>query len=139
MLGTDDAAVLERVADGVFDQRVDAAHAASFLSNPDYLIVVALDGDIVVGMCTAVRYLNPDKPPALWINEIGVAPTHQRRGIGRHLLARMLDAGRAAGCLEAWLGAAEGNAPAIALYEAAGGTRADEDLVEYAWDLRGPG
>ena len=66
---------------------------------------VALDAGVVVGFVSAVLYVHPDKPsPELWINEVGVAPSHQRRrasGVGCWQ-ATLADA-RATGCREAWV------------------------------------
>jgi ribosomal-protein-alanine N-acetyltransferase len=44
----------------------------------------------------------------------------RRRGLGRHLLAAALSAGRDAGCATAWLEVRADNAAAIGLYEQAG-------------------
>jgi aminoglycoside 6'-N-acetyltransferase I len=84
-------------------------------------------------MASAVDYVHPDKAPQLWINEIGVAPTHRRRGVGRRLLDALLAHGRTIGCTEAWLGTEVDNGPARALYEAAGS--AAEPFVLYAFPL----
>ena len=36
---------------------------------------------------SAVHYVHPDKlRPELWINEVGVAASHRRRGLGTRLL-----------------------------------------------------
>jgi ribosomal protein S18 acetylase RimI-like enzyme len=51
---------------------------------------------------------------------LGVLPTARRRGVGRLLLAHVLDAARAAGGRRVLLEVARGNAPALALYENAG-------------------
>lgn len=132
-LGPGDDRILERVADGVFDHAVDPRLAAEFLADPRHHLIVAIDEGTVVGMVTAVDYVHPDKPRQLWINEIGVAPTHQRRGIARGLLDAMLAHGRATGCTEAWLGTEETNEAANALYRAAGGDA--ESFVLYSWEL----
>src|SRR2546421_12904817 len=101
VLGPHDAAVLDRVAPGVFDNDVDARWTAEFLADPRPHLAVALDGDTVVGMASGVHYVHPDKPPELWVNEIGVAPTHQGRQIGRRLLRALFARGREVGCAEA--------------------------------------
>lgn len=121
LLGAGDAAVLERVAPGTFDNDVHPLLAREFLGDSRHHIVVALDGDMVVGMISAVDYVHPDKERQLWINEVGVAPTHQRRGIARRMMTVMLEHGKTLGCTEAWLGAEESNAAARGLYEQAGG------------------
>jgi ribosomal protein S18 acetylase RimI-like enzyme len=133
LVGPDDGDVLLRVAPDVFDGPVDPHWAEEFLADPRHHLIVAVDGGEVVGMISAVDYVHPDKAPQLWINEVGVAPTHRRRGVGRRLLDAMLAHGAALGCTEAWLGTEEGNAPARRLYEG-GGARA-EPFVLYAFPL----
>jgi len=124
MLGPGDAPVLERVADGVFDNKVDARWTSEFLADPRHHLAVAVDGDEVVGMASGVHYVHPDKPPELWVNEVGVAPSHRRRGIGKLLLRALFAHGRTLGCTEAWLGAEESNVAARRLYGAVGGAEA---------------
>jgi ribosomal protein S18 acetylase RimI-like enzyme len=129
VLGADEAAVLDRVAPEVFDEPVDARWTAEFFADPRHHLAVALDGDVVVGMASAVHYVHPDKPPELWINEVGVAPSHHRRGIGRRLLDALFAHGRALGCDEAWVATEPSNAAARGLYAAAGGIEAPEPFV----------
>lgn len=133
-LRPEDAAVLARVADGVFDEPVRTDLTAEFLADRRHHLIVAIDEGVVVGMITAVDYVHPDKPLQLWINEVGVAPTHQRRGIGRALMQAMLDHGRALGCTEAWLGTEHDNVAARALYVASGSEA--EPFVLYSFTLR---
>lgn len=128
VLAPGDLAVLDDVAPGVFDGPVDPRLAAEFLADGRHHLAVALDGGRVVGMASALHYVHPDKRPELWIDEVGVAPTHHRRGIGRALLAALLERGRALGCVEAWVLTEEENAAARALYAAAGGEEAERPV-----------
>src|SRR5690606_37377263 len=120
-LAPDDAGLLlDRVAEGVFDEPVDAARLAAYLAEPGHHMVVALVAGEVVGHCAAVIHRHPDKPAELYIDEVGVAPAFQRRGIGRRMLDAMFAQGRALGCEEAWLGTELDNDAARALYESYG-------------------
>jgi ribosomal protein S18 acetylase RimI-like enzyme len=134
LLGPADIDILSHVADGVFDNPVESRWARMFLEDERHHMVVALDRGRVVGMASAVDYVHPDKAPQLWINEVGVAPTHQRRGIGRQLLEALLAHGRTLGCTEAWLGTEPDNVPARRLYEGAGSP--PETFILYAFDLQ---
>lgn len=134
-LGPGDDAVLSDVAPDVFDEAVHARLTAEFLADPRHHLVVALDGTTVVGFASGVHYVHPDKPAQLFVNEMGVAPSHQRRGIGRLVLRALLDHARAFGCVEAWLGTDVSNDAARALYRAAGGEEAPEPFVMYSWSL----
>lgn len=133
MLHPSDEDVLARVAPDVFDAPIDPGWAAEFLADPRHHMAVALAGGVVVGMASAVHYVHPDKPPELWVNEVGVAPPHRDRGIGRRLLRALFAHGRALGCREAWLGTEPENAAARRLYAAVGGR--EEPMVYVTFSL----
>ncbi len=135
ILGPDDAAVLDHVAADVFDRALDATRTREFLNDPRHHIAVAVDAGQVVGMASAVHYVHPDKDPELWINEVGVAPSHHRRGIGRRVMDALLDVGAALGCRAAWVLTEGDNAAARALYASAGGFESREETVPVAFDL----
>lgn len=120
VLGAGDEGVLERVAADVFDNPVNPAWTRAFLADPHHHLAVAIADGTVVGFVSGVHYLHPDKAPQLWINEIGVAPTHQGRGLGKALMARMLEVGRDHACTEAWVLTDRSNTAACALYRALG-------------------
>ena len=134
LLGPGDIATLDRVADDVFDEPVNLAWAREFLNDHRHHLAVALDGATVVGFASAVHYIHPDKPPELWINEVGVAPTHHRRGIGRQLLEALFEHGRSLGCGQAWVLTEEENDAARGLYSALGGV--EDKSIMYTFDLR---
>ena len=133
LLGPDDDAVLERVADGVFDNAVDPDLTREFLQDARHHLAVAVDAGIVVGMTSAMHYVHPDKPAQLFINEVAVAPTHHGRGIGKQLLALMLAHGRTLGCTEAWVGTEETNTRARRLYAGGAGVGEPEDFLMYTF------
>jgi ribosomal protein S18 acetylase RimI-like enzyme len=135
VLGPDDEQVLARVAPGVFDHDVDPALSAEFLHDPRHHLAVALDGDVVVGFASGVHYVHPDKPAELWINEVGVAPSHQRQGLGRRLLQALFEHGRGLGCREAWVLTSPANAAAVRMYEAAGGVDMADPPVMFTFRL----
>ena len=135
LLTPSDAPLLDNVAPGVFDNPIDARWTSEFMADPRHHLVVALDGDLVVGMASAVHYVHPDKSPELWVNEVGVAPTHQNRGIGRRMLQALFAHGRALGCTEAWLGTEETNTAARRLYAAVGGK--EEMMVYVTFEIGG--
>ncbi len=134
LLGPGDAAVLDRVAEDVFDGPVRPDLAREFVGDDRHHLVVALDDGVVVGMVSAVHYIHPDKPAQLLINEVGVAPSHHRQGLGRQLLEAMLTHGRTLGCTAAWVSTEVSNAPARRLYASAGGN--EETFLLYVFQLR---
>ena len=130
-----DAAVLNRVAPGVFDRPIDSRWTREFLTDPRHHLAVAIDATVVVGMASAVHYVHPDKPPELWINEVGIAASHRQTGGARRLLHALFAHGRTLGCTQAWVLADESNAAARALYASAGGRAAAEAAVMYEFPL----
>jgi ribosomal protein S18 acetylase RimI-like enzyme len=120
LLHAGDVALLGNVAGDVFDEAVNPAWAAEFLADPRHHLCVAIADGTVIGFASAVHYIHPDKPPQLWINEVGVAPTHQRSGIGKAIIAHLLAHGRTLGCSEAWVLTEADNVAARALYRAVG-------------------
>jgi ribosomal protein S18 acetylase RimI-like enzyme len=137
LLGPGDGAVLERVAPDVFDHPVDPRWNAQFLADPRHHLAVAVEGGVVVGMASAVHYVHPDKAPELWVNEVGVAATHRKRGIGKRLLAALFERGRELGCTAAWVLTEMENQEARALYAAAGGRETPERPVMFEFTLDG--
>jgi len=132
VLGRDDAQVLERVAAEVFDHPIDPGLAAQFLGDPRHHLAVAIDEGVVVGMASGVHYVHPDKPPELWVNEVGVAPDFRRRGIGRALMRALFEHARALGCAGAWVGTEPSNVAARRLYAALGGTEDQMIMVSFS-------
>ena len=137
MLGPDDERVLARVAAGVFDHEIDPALSAEFLRDPRHHLAVALEAGTVVGFASGVHYVHPDKPPELWVNEVGVAPSHQRRGLGKQLLLMLFGRARELGCREAWVLTSPANGAAIRLYESAGGSDMADPPVMFTFRLDG--
>lgn len=135
VLEPDDQDVLTRVAPGVFDHEVDPALSAEFLRDPRHHLAVALEEGMVVGFASGVHYVHPDKPAELWVNEVGVAPTHQRQGLGRRLLAALFAHARQLGCREAWVLTSPANGAAVRLYESAGGTDMADPPVMFTFRL----
>ena len=119
-IGVDTLVRLDVDAD-VFDNEIQPALAAEFLDEGRHHLAVAICDQRVVGFASAVHYVHPDKPAELWINEIGVAPPFQRRGIGQQLMEALFEEGRDRGCREAWVLAEASNSGAQRFYSALDG------------------
>lgn len=136
LLSSNDGAALRSVAEGVFDDPIDGAAATEFLADARHHIAVAIADGLVVGFVSAVHYVHPDKPkPELWINEVGVAESHQGQGLGRKLMEAMLAEARRLGCAEAWVLTERDNNAAMRLYAACGGAEAPSDPVMFEFKL----
>ena len=134
LLAPGDDAVLRAVAPGVFDNAIDPQLTAAFLRDPRHHLAVAIENGQVVGFASGVHYLHPDKPAELWVNEVGVAPTHLRRGLGQAVLRRLLECGAELGCRQAWVLTEPDNAGAMALYASVGGAEVSPPpvMLEFA-------
>lgn len=144
VLQSNDESVLMNVAPNVFDNPVDPDLAKEFLDDRRHHIAVAIDGGLVVAFASGIHYVHPDKKPELWINEVAVAPTHRRRGLGKAVLKALLDVGRLHQCAVAWVLTDRNNPAAMALYSSLGGTEGADDkspsdaMLGYSFNLCGP-
>ncbi|MDX8348553.1 GNAT family N-acetyltransferase [Cognatiyoonia sp. IB215446] len=132
-----DAGLLDNLAVGVFDDPLDRDATTELLSDDRHHLVIAMDEGLVVGFTSAVHHVHPDKPrPELWINEVGVAPSHQKRGIAKAMMSALLERGAQSGCKEAWVLTDRGNLAAMRLYRASGGIvdRTDQVMFSFALD-----
>jgi ribosomal protein S18 acetylase RimI-like enzyme len=135
-LGPGDERLLDTVAADVFDEPVDPLRLKACLASPGHLLFVALDDGQVVAQAAGMIHHHVDKPSELYVDEVGVSPAWQRRGIANLLMDALFAAGREAGCAEAWLGTEPDNLPARALYD---GRKEPAEPVEtfvmYLYDL----
>lgn len=128
--------VLACVLPDVFDGPVLPAVAQEFLADPRHHLAVALNAEgQVVGMASGVHYVHPDKPPQMFVNEVGVAPSCEGQGIGQRLLGALLQRARELGCTEAWTATEPDNTRAQALYRKAGGVADPTPFVMFTFAL----
>jgi len=135
LVGECNADLLTNVADDVFDNKVDPELTAQYVRDPRNLLVVAVHRTQVVGMASGLLYLHPDKPLQLFLNEVGVSERYHRLGIGKRLIARLLQGAEAQGCSEAWVATEADNTAARALYQASAGKEEPDRPCVYTWTL----
>ncbi len=126
-----DAELLDFVTPGVFDLPVDPKLRDEFLRDPRHHLCIALDGDRVVGMASAVHYVHPDKPRQLWINEVGVIESHRNQGIGKMLVRALLHLACELNCSEAWVLTDRENQIAQRLYSTCGGEPREQVMFTF--------
>jgi len=89
-------------------------------------VLVSADEQVFVRLRAAGRTVAVARgslsPGWAGLTAVEVDPAHRRRGLARRVLAEVADWARAAGATSTWLQVAEANAPARALYAAAGFT-----------------
>ena len=121
VLTSSEAYLLLNVAPDVFDGPINPHWTAEFFADPRHHLAVALEGDLVVGMASGIHYLHPDKPPELFINEVGVSDRWHGQGLGRQLLDALIAHARTLGCVATWVLTEEENTVARRLYASVGG------------------
>lgn len=116
--------------------QVDARHRRALARDPEYAFLVATDPDGALAAYCEVsvcrREWLPRAPRIGWIDYIGVHEEYQRRGLGSAMLAAGLAQLVRWGAERAMLITTPTNAPANALYEAAGFACASYEDV-YRW------
>jgi GNAT superfamily N-acetyltransferase len=106
----------------------------ALLADPRTLMLVAFDGERPVGFVLAHELPRRHGDRAkLFVYEVDVAETHQRRGVGSALLARLGELARERGIRTGFLLTDPGNGPANALYRSAGGST---ESVTVQWEFR---
>lgn len=109
----------------------------AFLTVPGARALVAVEGQFVLGWAWGYHLPRPDSSSMLYVHEVDVLAEHRRTGIGRELLAGMLEAGREAGAWKAVVVASADNLSARGLYESMGGLPSDDGhAVTYWFPLR---
>ena len=130
-LGSDNAHLLGTV--DIFDNPIDPNQLAKFLADDGHELVFATLGGNAVGFASGVVLLHPDKAPAFFINEVGVASALRRKGIGTELCRMLIGIARDRGCEGIWLATEEDNSAARALYLALD-ARETRAVVVFDWD-----
>lgn len=122
-----------------YEQASDLRGAREYLwqrlSNLDSVIFLALDGGRGLGLCQLYPSFTSVRMERIWIlYDLYVIPEARRQSIGRALMERAAEFGRASGALRLELSTARDNRPAQKLYEALGYVR-DEAFYFYELEL----
>ena len=139
LAGPEDAATV--LAADVFDGPATAKAVTDFLGikgapDPRNILMLAEAAGRVVGFASATVLDHPDKPRALFVQELGVNAEVLRQGIARALIAAIREEGRLRGCAATWVLTEAENTAARAFYAAAGG-QAETGVIMIEWDETG--
>jgi ribosomal protein S18 acetylase RimI-like enzyme len=127
-----DVALAEPLMDnGLRDEAVER-----FTAEPGHHLLLATEGDAVVGFVTGVEMTHPDKGTEMFLYELAVAEASRNRGVGRALVAALGELARERGFYGMWVLTDDGNPAALRAYAAAGGVRETPDTVLFAWTFR---
>ena len=118
----------------VFDHAVTLASAEDFLARKGHLLLMAMTRENhAIGFVSGVEMRHPDKPPEMFIYELGVEPAWRRRGVVRSLLVALRAEAIERGCTGMWTGTEHDNAAALATYGSLGAV-IDKESVFVTWD-----
>lgn len=129
---TEVSAVLE--ASDLFDAPARVEWAARFLGEPGHHLLVAYVDGQPAGMITGVELTHPDKGTEMFLYELGVHPSFQRRGIGKALVNALAELAREKGCYGMFVLTDRENVAAMQTYRGTG-TIAESDHVMLAWEF----
>jgi ribosomal protein S18 acetylase RimI-like enzyme len=130
----DDAAVA--AAEHLFDERVNAAATARFLSEPGHHLLLAYDAaDRPVGFVSGVETTHPDKGTEMFLYELAVDEPARRQGIGKALVEALAALARERGCYGMFVFADDDNVAGLATYRRAGAREASRPVM-LDWDFR---
>jgi ribosomal protein S18 acetylase RimI-like enzyme len=121
-------------ASHLFDYEVRPEWAQRFLAQPDHHLGIAYVDGSPAGFISGVEVTHPDKGTEMFLNELAVDATFQRRGIGNALVRALADRARERGCYGMWVLTEAANPAALATYISSG---ADDrgDHVMLTWRL----
>ena len=101
-----------------WDERRAAVALRQAIDSHDSVVLVADDGDRLVGFCTAYQDLHSVRfGYRAWIEDLAVDPTHRSLGIGKRLLEAAKSWGRERGATHLELDSAENRPDAHRFYE----------------------
>lgn len=110
-----------------------------FLSRPEAVLFVALDGDgdeeAPAGWVYGHELVHPDGERTMLLYALDVDERFRRRGHGAALVSAFVEHARRTGCTEVWVLTDDGNPAALATYATAGGVREARDSVMFTWPL----
>jgi len=127
---------LLRRAEAIFNPKaISHERAAMLLSEPSYVMVVALDdGDAVMGRIYA-NVLYRFEATDLLLYEVDVAEEHQRKGAGRAMIDFLSKLSAERGYREMWVLTELDNEAGNALYKSAGGDLENSPANMYVFPI----
>lgn len=121
-----------------FDDPVVADSTRRFLADERHLLLLGYLDDRPAGFVSAVEMFHPDKErPEVFLNEIGVMESAQRRGVARALVEELKRHARERGCQSMWVTTDDDNDPAKRLFGTTGGRQVSGAHLMFEYDLGG--
>jgi ribosomal protein S18 acetylase RimI-like enzyme len=121
-------------AEHLFDGRAQREATRRFLGQDGHHLLIGYADGFPAGFVTGIEMTHPDKGTEMFVYELGVDEGHRRAGLGRALLAALMEIARRRGCYGMWVLTDAANTAALATYERAGATREGEQVM-LGWSL----
>lgn len=128
----EDAELVHAAAD-LFDEPPIKQQTEAFLRSDRDHIWFAYLGQEPVGFVSATTLLHPDKPPHIFVNELGVDEDYRRRGVATRLMAEAVSFARANKMTPLWLAAEGDDDLANNFYRSLSGPT-ERGSVVYEWE-----
>jgi ribosomal protein S18 acetylase RimI-like enzyme len=111
------------------------AYLSRFLSRPENVFIVAIEGRVPVGYLVAYLLDRLDRnQQMMFFYEIGVAESHRRRGIGKRMIGGLKAVCRETDVMKMWVPTGHSNVAATRLYTSTGAVPLPAgDEVTYAY------
>jgi ribosomal protein S18 acetylase RimI-like enzyme len=106
------------------------------LQDDRHHLLVAREGDDLVGFVSGVEMTHPDKGTEMFLYELAVDDDWQRQGIGVALVNALADLARDRDCYGMWVLTDDDNDAALATYTSAGGSRSNQVMLDWEWSPR---
>ena len=111
---------------------LENAYLRSLLGTPHFWAVAALEGDTLVGGLTAHTLpMTKAQGAEIFIYDLAVRKAHQRKGVGRLLVATLREAAEAQGILTCFVPADNEDTHAIHFYRAIGAAESKVTLFTF--------
>ncbi len=112
--------VLDAIAEDVFDDVIRPHLLSVYLADPKNFFFVAIADGVVIGQARGMHHLQPDRATELYIDNLGVTPSHQRNGVATALMKALIEAGTGDEVEDVWLGTEQDNDQAVGFYRSMG-------------------
>lgn len=135
-LGSEDAARAQANCALFWNMSAASANLAAYLADPCCILLAGdVDGEPAGQVLGYILKRWDSKPPMLFLFSIDVVEVHRRKGVARSLMEQFLRIGQEAGCGSSFVLTNESNTPAMQMYKALGGSRANPDDVMFKWQM----
>lgn len=116
-------------ASHLFDYELRSEWVQRFLTQPDHHLCIAYLSGQPTGFVSGVELTHPDKGTEMFLYELSVDEPFRRRGVGKALVAALVDLAHDRGCYGVWVLTDSDNVAAVRTYPSAGLREPQEQLM----------